>query len=160
MFKFFLVVLIAAMFPFVVSAQSTSQTEPRRNAEKAEAAYRGKALCVSDTQSGGQRIRVVKKSRVQSCSSVIDLDGMSINVNRRKVIFSGIGKTHTFSKPDAKACEDPDGDFKHCNKTCNDVPQTPSEGVHGCKLGCLAAFIWDAVWCDAPPVPPEQVISN
>jgi hypothetical protein len=106
--------------------------------------YRNKVLCV------GTRTTVANNTpgAVRNCQATVPLDGLSVNGSSRTVRFGAAGKSFKMPTGPSLACADPDGDFEHCNNVCSSVPQTPESGSTGCSLGCLAAYVWDGIWCD------------
>ena len=50
--------------------------------------------------------------------------------------------------PAPSICDDPDGDFEHCMRTCSDVSGYESAGGTGCKLGCFMLYTFAKSWCD------------
>jgi len=113
------------------------------------ARYRNKVLCIgAPNRRGTTTIINNTPGATRNCQIAVPLDGLSVDGRSGIVRFGAAGQSFQMPGGPTLACEDPDGDFEHCNGVCSSTPATQESGTTGCSLGCLARYIWDKSWCD------------
>lgn len=111
--------------------------------------YRDKVLCIAAPNQRRTGTTIVNDTprATRNCQTTVPLGGISVDQRSRTVRFGTAGRSFEMPAGATLSCEDPDGDFEHCNGVCSSTPGTQESGSTGCSLGCLAAYIWDKSWC-------------